>query len=300
MKDLTKVLDRLKKAGEKAGLQAISNAHTVEQGVDILAEYTLKERTKASEQLFKRFAVYVPEHVKTAYNELYSLIADDVIALELKEEAKQRGLTVEEVKEEQELLEELNSIEGKRLIGYARVSTKDQNLARQLKALDDAGCQVVFKEKISGKNTNRPAFKLMMKHLKAGDTIIISELSRIARSTKDLYLIMGELEEKEVSLKSLKETWLDTTTATGKLLFTIMAGISQFEREQILERQAEGIAVAKENGVKFGVKLQKDADLDLAIQLYKEGKYTTVQIAKMCHISRSTLWRNLKKLGLLD
>lgn len=300
MKDISKILDRLKKAGEKAGLDQMANIHTIEEGVDILAENTLNSYTKASESLFRRFGIYAPEYVKENYEALYKLIELDIQQKELKEEAKDRGITVVELMEEKARLEKLDSIKGKRFIGYARVSTKDQNLERQLKALEKAGCQVIFQEKLSGKDTNRPEYRLMMNHLKEGDTIIISELSRLARSTTDLFKIMGELDSKGVAVKSLKESWLDTTTAHGRLMFTIMSGLAQFERELMLERQAEGIKVAKENGVKFGVKLKEDADLDLAIKLYKEGKYTTTQIAKMCHISRTTLWRNLKKLGLLE
>lgn len=299
MKDMTKVLDRLRKAGEKAGLDKIEAVHTIEEGVDILAEHTIQAKTKASETLFKRFAIYVPEYVETNHKALYSLIEDEVNERRIKEAAREKGVTVDELKDDISKTEKLDSLEGKRIIGYARVSTKEQNLERQLKALNKAGCQVIFQEKLSGKDTNRPEYKLMMNHVKEGDTIIISELSRLARSTTDLFKIMGELDEKGVAVKSLKEAWLDTTTASGRLMFTIMSGLAQFERELMLERQAEGIKVAKENGVKFGVKLKDEADLELAIRLYKEGKYTTTQIAKMCHISRSTLWRNLKKLGLL-
>lgn len=299
MKDITKVLDRLKKAGAKEGLDEIASINTVEEGVDILAKHTLQAHTKASETLFKRFGVYTPEYVKENYKALYNLIEADVKEKELKEEARERGITFEELKAELERTEELDSLEGNRIIGYARVSTKDQNLERQLKALTEAGCQVIFQEKLSGKNTNRPEYTLMMNHVRKGDTIIISELSRLARSTTDLFKIMGELDERGVAVKSLKEAWLDTTTAHGRLMFTIMSGLAQFERELMLERQAEGIKVAKENGIKFGVKLDEKADLDLAIQLYKEGKYTTTQIAKMCHVSRTTLWRKLKKLDLL-
>lgn len=298
MKDVTKIVDRLKKDCEKANIKGWEEIFTVEEGLNILAEEWTLSGTTASKQLFIKYGVYAPQHVKEHISYLYKLIEDKVEQKQLKARTRV-GLTEEEAQEEIERNKILDSIEGKRIIGYARVSTKDQNLARQLKTLKEQNCDVIFKDKLTGKNTDRIQYKAMMEAVRKGDVIIISELTRIARSTSDLFKIMEQLEEKGVMLKSIKEEWLDTTTATGRLLFTIMAGISQFERELMLERQSEGIKVAKENGVKFGVKLSEDADIELAINMVKEGKYTMTQIAKMCHISRTTLWRRCKALGLI-
>lgn len=297
MKNIALVLERMK----KCEVEGMADIVTVHDGLDILAKNTIKGGKKEI-ALFKKFAMYDSEYVRTELPIFYHLIEEEVAKKEeekvLKAKKKQ-GLSEEEAKAELERIKTLNDLGENRIIGYARVSTQDQNLARQIVALKEAGCQVIFQEKKSGKNTDRVEYKAMMNNVKAGDTIIVSELTRIARSTTDLFKIMAELEEKGVQVKSLKESWLDTTTAHGRLMFTIMAGLSQFERELLLERQSEGIKVAKENGVKFGKKLNEKADIDLAIALYKEGKYTTTQIADMTNISRTTLWRRLKKLGLL-
>lgn len=250
-----------------------------------------------AKKLFIRYGVYDAEYVKENISYLYKLIAAKVEKKQLKARTK-AGLSEEEAREELERNSILEAKKENRIIGYARVSTKEQNLGRQIKALDDFGCDVVFKEKKSGKDVNRVEFKAMMEQLKSGDTIVVSELTRLARSTQDLFNIMAELNEKGVTVKSIKEQWLDTSSAMGTFILTMMSGLAQFERELMLERQAEGIAVAKENGVKFGVKLSDSADIDLAINMVKEGKYTMTQIAKMCHISRTTLWRRCKELGI--
>lgn len=297
MKDITKIIDRLKKDCEKQNIKGVEGVITLEDGLNILAEEWTLEGTATAKQLFVKYGVYAPNYVKENIPYLYKLIEGKVEQKQLKARTRV-GLSEEEAQEELEIHKILEEKKSCRIIGYARVSTKDQNLARQIKALEEAKCDVIFKEKLTGKNTDRVQYKAMMEVVKSGDVIIISELTRIARSTTDLFKIMEQLEEKGVMLKSIKEEWLDTTTATGRLLFTIMAGISQFERELMLERQSEGIKVAKENGVKFGVKLSENADLDLAINMVKEGKYTMTQIAKMCHISRTTLWRRCKALGI--
>lgn len=133
------------------------------------------------------------------------------------------------------------------VIGYIRVSTSDQNEARQVEALKKENCEKFYIDKCSGKNLQRPEFKKMMDFIREGDTLIISEYSRLARSTSDLLSIVNTLNSKGVQLISLKEK-LDTTTAQGKLMLTMFAALSEFERELILERQREGIAIAKEQG----------------------------------------------------
>lgn len=194
---------------------------------------------------------------------------------------------------------EIGTTKKTRIIGYARVSTREQNLDRQIKALKEFGCDIILEEKKTGKNLDRLALQKLLNIVREGDTVVVTELTIISRSTSDLHRLVEELETKGVSFKSLKEIWIDTTTAHGRLLFTVLAGIAQFEREIMLERQAEGIAVAKENGVKFGRKLDKNSNLARAIDLYKEGKYPATEIAKMCNISRATLYRRLRDLGLI-
>lgn len=291
MKDITKIFNRMMVDMKKAGFST-EGVHTVKEAlVNLAEEITLGDAE--ARNLFAKYGVYEAGYIKEDLPMFFRLIADKVEEKEVKELIK-AGASTESIARHKKL-EELGE---NRIIGYARVSTQDQNLARQFKALEEAGCQVIFSDKLSGKNVSRPEYKEMMDTLKAGDTVIVSELTRLARSTTDLFNMMTEFEKMGVQVKSLKESWLDTTTAHGKLMFTIMSGMAQFERELMLERQQEGIKVAKENGVKFGVKLKPEADMELAIQLVKEGNYTMTQIAKMCHVSRTTLWRKCKDLGI--
>ena len=293
MKDLTKIVERFKKDANKFEIEGAENCHTIQEVIDTCAKAITYIGGKSIVNLFKKYAMYDADYVKDNLSIFYDLIEAEAKEKEEKEQLK-HGSTPEEI-ERRKLLESLGD---NRIIGYARVSSKEQNLGRQIKTLNEAGCQVIFQEKKSGKDTNRVEFKSMMNQVKEGDTIVISELTRLARSTQDLFNIMEELKERGVKVKSIKESWLDTSSAMGNLMLTIMSGLAQFERELLLERQQEGIAIAKEKGVKFGVKLSKDADLDLAIAMVKEGKYTMTQIAKMCHISRTTLWRRCKDLGI--
>lgn len=131
------------------------------------------------------------------------------------------------------------------LIGYARVSTKEQNEARQIAMFEERGVDKYFLDKLSGKDTNRPQLKAMLNYVREGDTVIVSEYSRLARSTQDLLRIVQQLKDKGVQLISDKED-LDTTTAQGKLMLTVFAALAEFEREITLQRQREGIALAKE------------------------------------------------------
>lgn len=130
-------------------------------------------------------------------------------------------------------------------IAYVRVSTAEQNEARQIEALKKHNIDKWFTEKVSGKNMNRPQLEAMLDYVREGDTVYIHDFSRLARSTKDLLSIVEQLQEKGVHLVSNKEN-LDTSTPTGKLMLTMIAAINEFERENLLERQREGIAIAKE------------------------------------------------------
>lgn len=136
-------------------------------------------------------------------------------------------------------------------IGYIRVSTAHQNTDRQEDSLEQMNVEKVFIEKVSGKDRKRPQLKAMMEFVQDGDVVVVHELSRLARSVVDLYDIAKELNEKGVSLESLKED-IDLTSATGKLTFGIMAVMAQFERDLLLERQKEGIAAAKARGKRWG------------------------------------------------
>lgn len=184
-------------------------------------------------------------------------------------------------------------------IAYVRVSTVEQNEARQIEALKKHNIDKWFTEKVSGKNMNRPQLEAMLDYVREGDTVYIHDFSRLARSTKDLLTIVEKLQNKKVHLVSNKEN-LDTSTPTGKLMLTMIAAINEFERENLLERQREGIAIAKEQGKFKGgqVKRIDDKTFTEAYERYQRRELTKTQLAAELKISRPTLDKLIKDKGL--
>lgn len=159
-------------------------------------------------------------------------------------------------------------------VAYCRVSTEDQSLDRQTVAMEQQGIEKMFTEKISGKDTNRPELQKMLEFVREGDVVYIESYSRLARSLRDLLTIIDTLKAKGVKLVSLKEN-IDTTTPNGKLIFAIYGGMYEFERECMLVRQQEGIAIAKANGKYTGrVKIRLPADFGIIVQDWAEGRIT--------------------------
>lgn len=179
-------------------------------------------------------------------------------------------------------------------VAYVRVSTAEQNEARQREALAARGIEKWFVEKVSGKDTNRPEYRRMMDWVREGDTIYIHDLSRLARSTKDLLDALEQLEEKGVSLVSDKEN-IDTGSAMGKLLITIIGAINEFERQNMLERQREGIAIAKREGKYTGRKQIEVPDMQRHYARYCRREISKAALARELGISRPTLDRLFKK-----
>ena len=180
-------------------------------------------------------------------------------------------------------------------IAYVRVSTVEQNEARQLEALEKHNIDKWFTEKISAKDKNRPELQKMLDYVREGDTVYIHDFSRLARSTKDLLDIVDYLNGKNVSLVSVKEN-IDGTTATGKLMLTMIAAINEFERQNLLERQREGIAIAKQEGKYKGRKV-KEIDpivFQHSYEGYLHSKKTKTQLAKELGVSRPTLDKMIK------
>lgn len=173
-------------------------------------------------------------------------------------------------------------------IAYIRVSTIEQNEQRQIEAMKHYNIEKWFIEKVSAKDTNRPKLQEMLDFIREGDTLHIHDFSRLARSTKDLLEIVELLNTKGVTLVSNKEN-IDTSTATGKLLLTVVAAIAEFERANLLERQAEGIAIAKAKGKYKGRKPVSIPDFERQYQRYKNREITKSQLAKELKISRPTL-----------
>jgi DNA invertase Pin-like site-specific DNA recombinase len=176
-------------------------------------------------------------------------------------------------------------------IGYARVSTLEQNLELQLQALKNAGCRRTFQEKISGVSRNRPEFQRMLDQIRENDIIVVWKLDRLARSTRDLLETMETIREAGGKFQSLSEPWADTTTHAGKLIMTIFAGIAEFERDLIRERTGAGRLAAKKRGVRFGrpPKLSSDQE-HLARRLVSEGK-SVREIASVFKVHAATIYR---------
>ena len=173
-------------------------------------------------------------------------------------------------------------------IAYVRVSTVEQNEARQIEALKKYGVEKYFTEKVSAKDTNRPQLQQMLEFAREGDTIYIHDFSRLARSTRDLLDITEKLQEKGIHLVSNKEN-IDTSTPTGKLMLTMIAAINEFERTNLLERQREGIAIAKRNGVYSGRKPFTSDKFEGLYSQYISREINKTEFAKLLGTSRPTL-----------
>lgn len=176
-------------------------------------------------------------------------------------------------------------------IGYARVSTVEQNLDRQLDALHAAGCERIFNEKMTGTRSDRPELRMMMMTLREGDTLVVESFSRLSRSTKDLLALVDKLTAMGVHLISLKED-LDTTTATGKMMLTMMSALSQFERDLIAERTRDGLKAARARGRCGGrPRLGTDKDKKQALAMYDANVMTNAEIAEKFNVSLRTFNR---------
>ena len=182
-------------------------------------------------------------------------------------------------------------------IGYVRVSTEEQNTVRQEILMKELGVDEMYIDKVSGKNTNRPQLKAMLEYVRKGDTVIVSEISRFARNTKDLLDLIEKLNNKGVEFVSKKEA-IDTTTPTGKFMLTVFGAMAELEREYILQRQREGIAVAKAEGKYKGRKKKQYADFDKVVAKWEEGKISATQAMKELGMSKSTFYRRVKNKEL--
>jgi len=181
------------------------------------------------------------------------------------------------------------------MIGYARVSTRDQDLTIQEDTLKAAGCERLYREKVSGaKAENRPKLCRMLKSLEPADIVVVKKLDRLARSTRDLLNIVHQIEESGAEFRSLDDTWCDTTTAHGKLLLTILGGLAEFERSLIQDRTQAGIQRARDLGVAFGRKPRLNARQKVMIaERYAAGE-TVRQLAEAFDVAVGTVHRVLK------
>lgn len=180
-------------------------------------------------------------------------------------------------------------------VAYVRVSTIEQNEARQMEALKDYDIEKFFVEKVSGKNTARPEFLKMMDFVREGDTVYVSEWSRLSRSTMDLLNTVNSLNDKGVKIVSLKENF-DTSTPQGKLMLTLFAGLAEFERALILERQRDGIAIAKAQGKYTGRRERELENWDEVYESWVNKEITAVSASKLLNITTATFYNRVNKI----
>jgi DNA invertase Pin-like site-specific DNA recombinase len=186
-------------------------------------------------------------------------------------------------------------------IGYARVSTRDQNADLQVDALKQAGCERIYQDIASGAKSARPELDKLLAHVRAGDTVVIWKLDRLGRSLKHLVELVGELAERKVGLQSLNDP-IDTTHAQGRLVFNLFASLAEFERELIRERTQAGLSAARARGRiggrPKGLPAKAEATSMAAETLYREGRLSVSAIGEKLHISKSTLYSYLRHRGV--
>jgi DNA invertase Pin-like site-specific DNA recombinase len=179
------------------------------------------------------------------------------------------------------------------LIGYARVSTHEQNLDMQKDALKKADCEKIFTDKVTGVAANRPGIDEALSYLREGDTLVVWRLDRLGRSLKNLIEMVGNLEKNKIGFQSLQES-INTTNSGGKLIFHIFGALAEFERNLIQERTKAGLAAARARGKKGGrPKALNDKERDVVIRLYNERKNSIKEICQIMKISKPTLYNYL-------
>lgn len=179
-------------------------------------------------------------------------------------------------------------------IGYIRVSTQEQYTIRQEVLMESLGVDEVYIDRMSGKNANRPELQRMMEYVRRGDMVIVESISRFARNTRDLLDLVERLSGKGVEFVSKKEA-IDTTTPTGKFMLTIFGAVAELEREYILQRQREGIAIAKEQGKYTGRKATQPPDFDRVVSQWRTGEITAVEAMRTLKMSKTTFYRRVNQ-----
>ena len=178
-------------------------------------------------------------------------------------------------------------------IGYIRVSSQEQNTMRQEVLMESLGVDEVYIDRMSGKNTNRPELQKMMEYVRQGDTVIVESISRFARNTRDLLELVEQLTAKGVEFVSKKEA-IDTTTPTGKFMLTVFGAVAELEREYILQRQREGIAIAKKAGKYTGRKPITPPNFREVTERWRNGEITAVEAMRRLDMKSSTFYRKVK------
>jgi DNA invertase Pin-like site-specific DNA recombinase len=178
-------------------------------------------------------------------------------------------------------------------IGYARVSTNGQDLTLQHEALKAADCTKVYAEKVSGARSDRPQLARMLKAIEPGDTVVVTRLDRLARSTLDLLHTIDVITKAGAGFRSLSDAWCDTTTAHGKLMLTVLGGLAEFERSLIMSRTQAGIQRARDQGVAFGRPNKLNAKQKRMIAERRAAGETMAALAQAFDVGEATIWRAL-------
>lgn len=279
MKDTQKILDRLKlQAGY---IEGINEAETIQEGIRLIALEIIKTGNKDSIYLFKKFGNYIPEYVEKELP-LFCTLLSSTQPLQANQ------------KEQQPNASYYNENSTGRLVGYCRPLAEGSSIEEQKQQLNKAGCTVLYTEKSN--NYNRVAFTHMINELNSGDTLMVCEATVLCFSISELFDTISVLHSKGIRVISLADSWLNTKD--GVNLNIDMKIIACLDKKLKVETEKQQLESAKAKGSKYTKKLQPNADLEKAILLVKEGKYTTTQIAQMTNISRTTLWRKLKELDL--
>ncbi len=179
-------------------------------------------------------------------------------------------------------------------IGYIRVSTQEQNTMRQEVLMRSLGVDEVYVDHMSGQNVNRPELQKMMEYVRKGDIVIVESISRFARNTRDLLELVEQLTAKGVEFVSRKEA-IDTTTPTGKFMLTVFGAVAELEREYILQRQREGIAIAKAQGKYRGRKPIQVPEFEQVTSKWKSGTITAAEAMRTLHMTKTTFYRRVKQ-----
>lgn len=181
-------------------------------------------------------------------------------------------------------------------VGYIRVSTQDQNTIRQEELMKTLGVEQVFIDRMSGKNAQRPELKHMMAFVRQGDVVIVESISRFARNTRDLLELVEQLTAKGVEFVSQKEA-IDTSTPAGKFMLTIFGAVAELEREYILQRQQEGISIAKANGIYKGRKPIERPEFPTVVTKWKQGEITATEAMRRLDMKPSTFYRKVRRMN---
>ena len=181
-------------------------------------------------------------------------------------------------------------------IGYIRISTLDQNTARQEVLMEALEVDEIYIDRMSGKSADRPELRRMLEYVRRGDTVVVESISRFARNTRDLLELVERLTEKGVEFVAQKEA-IDTTTPTGKFMLTVFGAVAELEREYILQRQREGIAIARTQGKYTGRKPISPPDFDAVVARWRKGDFTAVEAMKRLNMTSSTFYRHVRSQG---